>query len=304
MNTELDRLLDEWKSYNSTLRNLSPNSVKSYAFDLKDFCNFVFKDKVKVCPSDFGKIKLPEFRNWIVLLKSQSIGSSTMCRKISSLRNFFSWLETTYMIKNISIERLESPRKDKKLPRPNSIKEIEKLIKSIENSREKTWVALRNKAILILLYTCGMRISEALDLRKSILPLSDSIIIKGKGNKERMVPILNITTQAITQYLNSCPFEKNSNDFLFLGVRGNKLTPRSFQKVIERSRKEIGLLDTTTPHSLRHSFATHLLNEDTDLRSIQKLLGHSSLSSTQIYTEVEQKKLVQVYRSTHPREKY
>ena len=303
MTTKLEKIFNEWILYNSNVRKLSLNSIKSYGIDLKSFCTFTFNDNTNVSPSDFRKIKLADFRNWIVLLKSQSVGSATICRKISSLKNFLSWLENTYNEKNPDIDKLDSPRKDKNLPRPNSIKEIEKLIKSIEKSKEKKWVILRNKAIFILLYTCGMRISEALDLKRSILPLGDSIIIKGKGNKERMVPILEITDQIIKEYLESIPFYKKENDFLFLGIRGEKLSPRSFQKVIEKARKENGFLETTTPHSLRHSFATHMLNEDTDLRSIQKLLGHSSLSSTEIYTQVEEKKLIQVYRSTHPREK-
>ena len=303
MTSKLEKILDEWILYNSNVRKLSLNSIKSYGIDLKSFCTFAFNDNTDVSRSDFRKIKLADFRNWIVLLKSQSVGSATICRKISSLKNFLSWLENTYNEKNPDIDKLDSPRKDKNLPRPNSLKEIEKLIKSIEKSKEKKWVILRNKAIFILLYTCGMRISEALDLKRSILPLGDSIIIKGKGNKERMVPILEITDQIIKEYLKSIPFYKKENDFLFLGVRGKKLSPRSFQKVIEKARKENGFLETTTPHSLRHSFATHMLNENTDLRSIQKLLGHSSLSSTEIYTEVEEKKLIQVYRSAHPREK-
>ncbi len=301
MSTKLEKILNDWILYNSRVRNLSYNSIQSYGLDLRSFCIFVFNGNTNVSLSDFTKIKLPEFRNWIVFLKSQSLGSATICRKISSLKNFLSWLETTHNIKNPDIEKLESPRKEKTLPRPNSVKEIEKLIKSIEKSHEEKWVIHRNKAILILLYTCGMRISEALGLRQSVLPLADSIIIRGKGNKERMVPILDITARAISDYLKSMPFDKKSNDFLFLGVRGKKLAPRSFQKVIEKARKENGLLETTTPHSLRHSFATHLLNEDTDLRSIQKLLGHSSLNSTEIYTKIEEKKLLKVYISTHPR---
>ena len=303
MSTKLEKILNDWILYNSNVRKLSLNSVKSYALDLRSFCTFAFNGNTNVSPKDFTKIKLPEFRNWVVFLKSQSLGSTTICRKISSLKSFLSWLEDSYNVKNSDIGKLDSPRKDKNLPRPNSVKEIEKLIKSIEKSREKKWDILRNKAIFILLYTCGMRISEALDLRRSVLPLSDSIIIKGKGNKERMVPILEITAQVINDYLQSIPFDKKSNDFLFLGIRGNKLAPRAFQKVIEKARKENGFLETTTPHSLRHSFATHMLNQDTDLRSIQKLLGHSSLSSTEIYTEVEERKLIQVYRSAHPREK-
>ncbi|MDC3081897.1 tyrosine-type recombinase/integrase, partial [Paracoccaceae bacterium] len=150
---------------------------------------------------------------------------------------------------------------------------------------------------------CGLRISEAIDMKTSALPLNTSVLVKGKGKKERMVPILNITNQAIENYKNQCPYPISNSEYVFVGIRGNRMLPRSFQKAMERARNSIGLPSSTTPHSLRHSYATHLLNAGTDLRSIQKLLGHSTLSSTQIYTQIEQKRLLQVYKSTHPREK-
>ena len=154
-----------------------------------------------------------------------------------------------------------------------------------------------------MLYTCGLRISEAIDLKTNALPLDTSILVKGKGKKERMVPILNITNQAIGNYKKQCPHLISNSGYVFLGIRGKKMSPRSFQRAMERARSSIGLPSTTTPHSLRHSYATHLLNAGTDLRSIQTLLGHSALSSTQIYTQVEQKRLLQVYKSAHPRER-
>ena len=140
-------------------------------------------------------------------------------------------------------------------------------------------------------------------MKTNELPLNTSVLIKGKGKKERVVPILNIANQAIENYKEQCPYPISNSEYLFLGIRGNRMLPRSFQKAMERARNSIGLPSSTTPHSLRHSYATHLLNAGTDLRSIQKLLGHSSLSSTQIYTQIEQKRLLQVYKSTHPREK-
>tara|TARA_A100001011_G_scaffold95889_1_gene100853 strand:- start:994 stop:1422 length:429 start_codon:yes stop_codon:yes gene_type:complete len=140
-------------------------------------------------------------------------------------------------------------------------------------------------------------------MKTNELPLNSSVLVKGKGKKERMVPILNIANQAIENYTKQCPYPISNSEYVFLGIRGNRMLPRSFQKAMERARNSIGLPSSTTPHSLRHSYATHLLNAGTDLRSIQKLLGHSSLSSTQIYTQIEQKRLLQVYKSTHPREK-
>ena len=136
-----------------------------------------------------------------------------------------------------------------------------------------------------------------------MLPLNTSVLIKGKGKKERMVPIIDIANQAIENYKKHCPYPISNSEYVFLGIRGKKMSPRSFQKALAKARTSIGLPSSTTPHSLRHSYATHLLNAGTDLRSIQKLLGHSALSSTQIYTQIEQKRLLQVYKSTHPRER-
>ena len=198
---------------------------------------------------------------------------------------------------------MNSPKKDSKLPRPIAVNDIKNLFSAFENKKEKRWIISRNQAIFLLLYTCGLRISEAMNMKTNELPLNTSVLVKGKGKKERMVPILNIANQAIENYTKQCPYPISNSEYVFLGIRGNRMLPRSFQKAMERARNSIGLPSSTTPHSLRHSYATHLLNAGTDLRSIQKLLGHSSLSSTQIYTQIEQKRLLQVYKSTHPREK-
>ena len=219
------------------------------------------------------------------------------------MKNFFQWLENSHNIFNAAISNLDSPKKDKKLPRPITINEIKKLFRAFENKKEKQWIISRNQAIFLLLYTCGLRISEALDLKTDMLPLNTSVLIKGKGKKERMVPIIDIANQAIENYKKHCPYPISNSEYVFLGIRGKRMSPRSFQKALERARGLIGLPSSTTPHSLRHSYATHLLNAGTDLRSIQKLLGHSALSSTQIYTQIEQKRLLQVYKSTHPRER-
>ena len=303
MKIKLNDLVEEWKLYNINLRNFSENSIKAYSFDLKNFLHFSFQESEDILKSDLSNISSHTIRLWILSLRNKSIKASSLSRKISSLKNFFHWLENTHNIFNSAISRLESPKKDKNLPRPLTINDIKRLFSAFENKKEDQWIISRNQAIFLLLYTCGLRISEALDLKANSLPLNTSIFVKGKGKKERMVPILNITNQAIEKYKDQCPFPNSSSKYVFLGVRGKRMSARSFQKALERARNSIGLPSSSTPHSLRHSYATHLLNSGTDLRSIQKLLGHSALSSTQIYTQVEQKRLLQVYKSTHPRER-
>ena len=303
MKIKLSDLIKDWASFNIDLRGLSHNSVKAYSLDLKDFLHFSFQDSEAVLKSDLSNISSHTIRLWILGLRNRSIKASSLSRKISSLKNFFQWLENSHNIFNSAISRLDSPKKDKRLPRPITINEIKKLFSAFENKKEKQWIIARNQAIFLLLYTCGLRISEAIDMKTSALPLNISVLVKGKGKKERMVPILNITNQAIENYKNQCPYPISNSEYVFVGIRGNRMLPRSFQKAMERARNSIGLPSSTTPHSLRHSYATHLLNAGTDLRSIQKLLGHSALSSTQIYTQVEQKRLLQVYKSAHPRER-
>ena len=303
MKIKLNSLIKEWASYNVNLRNLSENSVKAYSLDLRDFLNFSFKESVVVLKSDLSNISAHTIRLWILSLRNRSVKASSLSRKISSLKNFFHWLENSHNIFNSAISKLDSPKKDSKLPRPIAVNDIKNLFSAFENKKEKRWIISRNQAIFLLLYTCGLRISEAINMKTNELPLNTSILVKGKGKKERMVPILNIANQAIENYTKQCPYPISNSKYVFLGIRGNRMLPRSFQKAMERARNSIGLPSSTTPHSLRHSYATHLLNAGTDLRSIQKLLGHSSLSSTQIYTQIEQKRLLQVYKSTHPREK-
>ncbi len=303
MKIQLNSLIKEWTSYNINLRNLSENSVKAYSLDLRDFLNFSFKESVVVLKSDLSDISAHTIRLWILSLRNKSVKASSLSRKISSLKNFFHWLENSHNIFNSAISKLDSPKKDSKLPRPIAVNDIKNLFSAFENKKEKRWIISRNQAIFLLLYTCGLRISEAINMKTNELPLNSSVLVKGKGKKERMVPILNIANQAIENYTKQCPYPISNSEYVFLGIRGNRMLPRSFQKAMERARNSIGLPSSTTPHSLRHSYATHLLNAGTDLRSIQKLLGHSSLSSTQIYTQIEQKRLLQVYKSTHPREK-
>ena len=187
------------------------------------------------------------------------------------------------------------------MPRPLSVPDAQNLIQYSGKNKEKSWIGARNVAILTLLYGCGMRISEALDLKFKCTPLNDLVKVKGKGNKERLVPVLPITRESVTFYIDSCPFNFTPEDPLFLGARGKKLNPKIVQNVVAKARLSLGLPPTATPHALRHSFATHLFSAGGNLRTIQELLGHKSLSSTQIYTGVDQKHLMNVFKKAHPK---
>jgi integrase/recombinase XerC len=177
------------------------------------------------------------------------------------------------------------------------------MISTVELQNAEPWIAARDMAVLTLLYGCGLRISEALSLTGGDLPLSDSIRITGKGNKERVVPVLPIARNAVAQYVKECPYDLQADQALFRGKRGGALNPRLISKVTEQARMQLGLPATVTPHAMRHSFATHLLNAGGDLRAIQELLGHASLSTTQAYTAVDTARLLEVYEAAHPRAK-
>jgi integrase/recombinase XerC len=187
------------------------------------------------------------------------------------------------------------------LPRALSKEAAKEISQSIDLTDNEPWVIARDTAVILLLYGCGLRISEALSLKYSEMPLTDTLKIQGKGDKFRIIPILQIAREAVENYLNTLPFTLNGNDNIFRGVRGGSLNPRSIQLVMKLIREKLGIASNATPHSLRHSFATHLLTSGADLRSIQELLGHSSLSTTQIYTSVDSSRLMDVYSKTHPK---
>jgi integrase/recombinase XerC len=194
-----------------------------------------------------------------------------------------------------------APKFSAGLPRPVARPDTRALIDTVEVQSADAWVAARDVAVVTLLYGCGLRISEALGLTRSAAPLPEVLRITGKGNKERLVPVLPVVRQAIDTYLRLCPLAQGPDDPLFLGKRGGPLNPRLIQKVVQQARLQLGLPATATPHAMRHSFATHLLESGGDLRAIQELLGHASLSTTQAYTAVDQARLMEVYKKSHPK---
>ncbi len=296
-----NQLLEDWLLYLNEIKDLSPKTIDSYKRDSKNFIAFLkMYNAENVSLLSLSNIDIQTVRGWLASLKRKNIKARSAARMLSSVKSFYYWLEKNKNVKNAVVTSFSGPKTKAKLPRPVSVIDAKSILKTVESASSQNWVAARDVAILILLYGCGLRISEALSLNKDSYPLPEMLRIRGKGLKERLVPILPVVSEAVDNYISICPFEQTSKSPLFLGVRGKRLNARIVQKSIFQARNTLGLPETITPHAFRHSFATHLLSAGGNLRTIQELLGHSSLSSTQVYTAVDQKTLMDVYNKTHP----
>ena len=301
MKPDLEYEYNNWLNYLSNIKKLSQNSVVSYKNDLSKFFIF-FQDYIEknIGLKEIESIKISEFRSFLTYRRNSEISSNSIARSISALKSFFRFLIKNNKIKESSVFNLKSPKLKKSLPRPINVDLAIQVIKQAEEIEDEKWIGLRNKAILILLYGCGLRISEALSLNYDDVQNEDHILIKGKGEKERIVPMMPYIKKGIENYLEACPKEIISGEALFIGKRFSRLSPRIIQYALEKIRTALSLPETATPHALRHSFATHLLDSGGDLRTTQELLGHSSLSTTQKYTKVETSKLLDIYKKSHP----
>lgn len=306
INFHADGILNEairsWRQWLLDERRYSVHTVDAYARDLALFTAFLAAredlcSEGKVSLGLLKKLKIREFRSFIGTRSTSFREKSTIARELSSIRNFFRWLDRLDLVKNPAVSILSSPRRNKVLPKAVGVKETFQLLDEAGNNEKENWLILRDKAVLTLLYGCGLRISEALSITPADLKTGDILRVRGKGGKERLVPLLPVVIKKIEDYLNACPYHIHEDEALFLGVRGGQLNPRIVQRLTEQLRDELHLPGNVTPHALRHSFATHLLAEGTDLRSIQELLGHASLSTTQRYTEVEISTLQKEYDS-------
>lgn len=297
----LQREYQEWLANLKNIKGLSENTIAAYRRDIKKFIlflrNYLGNDPTAI---DLNKLGNNGFRGYLAEQKNLGNSNVSIARQISSLKSFFNYLIKIKKINNSSILNLKGPKQKKSLPRPIIADLAIQVIKEAKNIDDEKWIGQRNQTILILLYGCGLRISEALNLNYSDFTNNDYLIIKGKGNKERMVPMMDYIRKSIIQYMEICPYEFTNDDPLFIGKRRRRLSPRIIQYALEKIRASLALPETATPHALRHSFATHLLENGGDLRTIQELLGHSSLSTTQKYTKVENSQLLNVYTKTHP----
>ena len=301
MNKSLEEHFNNWIEHLQKVRDLSQNTLISYKHDVTKFVEFIFihNDK-ELTINDLNKLTISDFRSFLTNLRNQNLSNVSIARVISSLKSFFNYLIQSEIIENSAIQSLKSPKQKKSIPRPISAELAIEAIKYAEEIENEKWVGLRNKSILMLLYGCGLRISEALNLNFKDINTEDYLLIKGKGGKERMVPLMDNIKSEIYKYINVCPKNFTNDDPLFVGKRMDRLSPRIVQYTLEKIRLNLSLPETATPHALRHSFATHLLDSGGDLRTIQELLGHSSLSTTQKYTKVETERLYEAYSRTHP----
>jgi integrase/recombinase XerC len=285
-------------------RRCSAHTIAAYRRDLSQFCEFLTAHLAGLPGvEDFSALSTGDFRSFFAHRRQASVESRTLARQLSAVRSFYRYLDRNRITHNASLVALKGPKVPHGVPRPLQENAALRLCDyGAENAQAPAWVTARDRAVLILLYACGLRVSEALNLNRSDVPADDGVLsISGKGNKTRLVPVLPIAMEAIRSYLELCPKTLGANDPLFIGVKGGRLNARNVQLLIERVRGALGLSNTATPHALRHSFATHLLGAGADLRSIQELLGHVSLSTTQVYTEVDRRHLARQYLKAHPR---
>lgn len=299
---DLLRAIDDWRDWLTSERRVSPHTADAYGRDLSAFLTFL-SDHLggESGLDDFAGLKPADFRSYLAHRANSSIARSSIARGMSTLRNFFRFLDRTDRVHNPAVKAVKTPRLPKTVPKALDEGEAMAAITTAGELHDEPWLAARDTALLILLYGCGLRIGEALSLTVGHIPEGDSMRVVGKGNKERVVPVLPVVREALLAYRKICPFAGDAPAPLFVGKRGKVLNPGVVQRQVRRLRAMLGLAETATPHALRHSFATHLLAKGGDLRTIQELLGHASLSTTQRYTVVDAARLTKIYNDTHPR---
>jgi len=293
-----------WREQMVHVRRLSPKTVDAYTHDVGGFLGFLQQHRGEAVDLDALKdVSASDVRGWLATRREDGLGPRGVARAVSALRTFFMFLQKQGLVENLSVRRVRPPKLPPGVPKPVSIDGARALIDEAEIFGADPWIAARNVAVLTLLYGAGLRISEALGLNRGALPLPEALVITGKGNKQRVVPILAEARIAIDDYIKICPYGAVRDDPVFFGARGKRLNPRIVQGLMQHLRRALGLPESATPHALRHAFATHLLAAGGDLRAIQDLLGHASLSTTQRYTAMDETLLLKVYESAHPRAK-
>lgn len=301
---QTNEIIKQWMEFLISERRVSKNTTDNYYRDLRFFFDYLKSQHIKCETSDdLAIIPITTFRAFISERNKQNKSNVSIARYISSIKNFFKFMEQNEIANNQAIQILHSPKIPKKLSKSITSVDVINLLESFNKLIREKWMAKRDIALFTLIYGCGLRISEALSLNISDINSGEMLRIRGKGNKERLVPMINIIREKIDDYLNIAPFDFRPHDPIFRGSHGARLTPRVAQRDMELAREYNGLPATTTPHCLRHSFATHLLANGTDLRTIQELLGHSSLSTTQLYTKVDMGKIMDSYLHAHPHAK-
>ncbi len=294
--------LQHWLDSLGALAGRSENTQTAYRGDVTEFLSFMtLHHSARQGLAALERITVADMRAWMADQRNNGVGARSLARKLSAVKSFYRWLAEREGFEPTAVLSTRAPKFTKKLPRPLAEDAARAMIDTVELQSTSDWVAARDVAVVTLLYGCGLRISEALSLTGADAPLPETLRILGKGGKERIVPVLPAARAAVDRYLAVSPHPQSADAPLFRGVRGGALNPGIIQKVMAKARMQLGLPATATPHAMRHSFATHLLSAGGDLRAIQELLGHASLSTTQTYTAVDTTRLMEVYNRAHPK---
>jgi integrase/recombinase XerC len=298
----LTAALADWLAHEKALNGAALNTIKAYQTDVLGYLAFMGQHHGgSEGIAALSRITISDMRAWMAHERGRGSGARSLARSLSAVKSFTRWISDRQGFEATAVLSTRAPKFHRKLPRPLAEDAAVAMIDRMETQTEEPWIAARDAAVVTLLYGCGLRISEALGLIGSDVPLSRVIRITGKGGKERVVPVIPAAQEAVAAYLRLCPFPVDPDGPLFRGARGGALSPRLIQKGMETARAQLGLPATATPHAMRHSFATHLLTAGGDLRAIQELLGHATLSTTQAYTAVDTARLMEVYDRTHPK---
>ena len=290
-------LLEAWRAHLTNGRRRSPHTVRAYSAAAQRLIE-------ATSSADFGtlaRIDTARLRSHLAERRQDGLSNASVARELSALKSFLGFAREQAGLDDRAAPRLRGPRIKKGLPRPVTPDDAIGLAETVSEQAQAEWIGARDRAVLLLLYGAGLRIAEALSLRFADAPLGDRMTVTGKGGKQRVVPILPLVRDAVAEYLHLQPFALENEDHLFRGAKGGPLSQGIVQKAVAQARIALGLPTTATPHALRHSFATHLLGAGADLRSLQELLGHASLGSTQIYTKVDAATMLDAYRTAHPR---
>lgn len=299
---DLANTLQKWEEWLRFEKHASPHTLRAYSADVSYFLRFL-RDHHGKPPSldDISEISVRDFRSWLSKRAMEGTSNASRARSLSGIKGFLSWMDRQGIVHNPKIGVIRAPKLPHKLPRPLHEQQAKRVLDTAGFLATENWIAARDQALFTLLYGCGLRINEALQLNVGDMPQEDILIVTGKGQKERQVPVLKIVETALLNYLDQLPFPQEDSAPLFRGVRGGRLNQGVAQKAMRDLRRSLNLPENVTPHALRHSFATHLLQNGANLREIQELLGHASLSSTQRYTELNAAEMMRVYKAAHPR---
>lgn len=292
-------LLEQWGEHLAISRRRSPHTVRAY---LATAARWLAQLDAQEW-ADVARLGAVDLRTQLAARRANGIGNVSAARELSALKGFLAFAREQVGNTDATLPRLRGPRIKKGLPRPVTPDDAVNLAELVKGSAAEDWIGSRDRAVLLLMYGAGLRIAEALSLTGSDLPLGETLTVMGKGQKQRVVPLLPVVRAAVADYVERCPWPLSKDEPLFRGAKGGPLGQGMVQKAMARARVLLGLPATATPHALRHSFATHLLGAGADLRSLQELLGHASLGSTQIYTKVDAATLLDTYRAAHPRER-